>query len=216
MARGSSPGVCSPLWPFVLFCASVVKSSRPSVWNPLEGGGYRGTMPCRLSFSCRQFRRQHAEYMDGYLSDEAQSACRAHRDSCPACERHDVQIRRSLIALQALPVIEPSAGFRDRLRVRLAQAALQEAPVHSRRIRWGVATAVIAASAALLLASSSRPTTVRQGAIQSGAIQGLTAIGATGHGARFEALPRQGFAHSWPSPMQGSPVRMRTVSYVGQ
>ena len=113
-------------------------------------------MPRRLSSSCRQFRRQHAEYVDGYLSDEAQRAGRAHLDECPVCARHDVQIRRSLMALQALPMIEPSAGFHDRLYERLAREELHYSPVPSRAVRWGMATAIVAASVTLLFAASSR------------------------------------------------------------
>lgn len=113
-------------------------------------------MPRRLSSSCRQFRRHHAEFVDGYLSDEAQRAGRAHLDECPVCARHDVQIRRSLMALQALPMIEPSAGFHDRLYERLAREDLHYSPVPSRHVRWGMATAIVAASVALLFAASSR------------------------------------------------------------
>jgi hypothetical protein len=113
-------------------------------------------MPRRLSSSCRQFRRQHAEFVDGYLSDEAQRAGRAHLDECPVCARHDVHIRRSLMALQALPMIEPSAGFHDRLYERLEREELHYSPAPSRHVRWGMATAIVAASVALLFAASSR------------------------------------------------------------
>ena len=113
-------------------------------------------MPRRLSSSCRQFRRQHAEFVDGYLSDEAQRAGLAHLDECPVCARHDVQIRRSLMALQALPMIEPSAGFHDRLYERIEREELYYSPVPSRHVRWGMATAIVAASVALLFAASSR------------------------------------------------------------
>ncbi|MDP1890069.1 MAG: hypothetical protein Q8K55_04190 [Gemmatimonadaceae bacterium] len=112
-------------------------------------------MPLRLSSSCRQFRRQHADFMDGCLSDEAQRAGRAHLDDCPVCARHDVQIRRSLMALQALPMIELSAGFHDRLYERLAREEIQYAPAPLRHVRWGLATAIVAASIALLFAASS-------------------------------------------------------------
>lgn len=113
-------------------------------------------MPRRLSSSCRQFRRQHAEFVDGYLSDETQRAGRAHLDECPVCARHDVQIRRSLMALQALPMIEPSAGFHDRLYERLAREAIHYSPVPPRHVRWGMATAIVAASVTLLFVASSR------------------------------------------------------------
>lgn len=94
--------------------------------------------------------------MDGCLSDEAQHAGRAHLDECPVCARHDVLIRRSLMALQSLPMIEPSAGFRDRLYERLAREELHYSPVPSRHVRWGMAATIVAASVALLFAASSR------------------------------------------------------------
>lgn len=196
----------------------------------------------RLSSSCRQFRRQHAEYVDGYLSDEAQRAGRAHLDECPVCARQDVQIRRSLMALQALPMIEPSAGFHDRLYERIARDEFHYSPVPSRHIRWGMATAIVAASAALLFAASSRsrrtdasrltapvmafaparpalqrPMPGRTASILA-ANESAVAAAATvpRSGARFEALPGRGTALSGPLLQQGAAVRLQTVSYIGQ
>ncbi len=180
--------------------------------------------------------------MDGYLSEEAQRACGVHRDACPACGHHDVQIRRALLALQALQVIEPSAGFRDRLHARLTREVLHCAPVQSRRVRWRVATTIVAASVALFLAASShrspieptravlvlvrvperpvpqRPVPARFATIQTATVRGMTAMAAPGSPARFEALPRQGSARPWPSPSPtlGAAMPLRTVSYLGQ
>ena len=113
-------------------------------------------MPRRLSLSCRQFRRLHAEYTDGLLSGEVTRACQAHLDGCAACERHDVMIRRSLLALQALPVVELSAGFGDRLAARLARESIDYTPAPTMGVRWGVATAILAASVALLVMAPPR------------------------------------------------------------
>ena len=112
-------------------------------------------MPRRLSSSCRQFRRLDVEYVDGFLVGEALQACDLHLDACPACRRHDVMVRRSLLALQALPVIEPSAGFQRRLYDRIAHDALYVAPSAPHRVRWGVAAMLLAASAALLVVAPS-------------------------------------------------------------
>lgn len=197
-------------------------------------------MPRRLSSSCRQFRRQHAEFVDGYLSDEVQRAARAHLDECPVCACQDVQIRRSLMALQALPMIEPSAGFRHRLHERLAREELQYSPVPSRQVRWGMATAIVAASAALLFAASlrsrqidashpapvmaqaparpapQRPAPERTASIPAADASAMTAATAPRSRARFEALPGQGVAPSGPLLQQGSAVRLQTVNYLGQ
>ena len=210
------------------------------MWNPQKGGGYRRSMPRRLSSSCRQFRRQHAEFVDRCLSDEAQRAGRAHLDECPVCARHDVQIRRSLMALQALPMIEPSAGFHDRLYERLAREELQVSPVPSRHVRWGMATAIVAASVALLFSASSRlrqteasrpapamasaptrpaplrPAPERTASVPAANESAMTTAPARRSRARFEALPGQGAAPSGPLRQQGSVVRLQTVSYIGQ
>jgi hypothetical protein len=77
-------------------------------------------MPRRPFSSCRQFRRQHTDFMDGFLSEGTSCDMQEHLICCPSCARHDVWMRRSLLALQALPRIEPSADFRERLYERLA------------------------------------------------------------------------------------------------
>ncbi|MHB0962703.1 MAG: zf-HC2 domain-containing protein [Gemmatimonadaceae bacterium] len=197
-------------------------------------------MPRRLSSSCRQFRRQHAEFVDGYLSDEAQRAARVHLDECPVCARHDVQIRRSLMALQALPMIEPSAGFHDRLYERIAREELHYSPVPTRPVRWGMATAIVAASVALLFAASSRsrqseasrpapvlalvparpapqrPAPARTARIPAANASAMTAATAPRSRARFEALPGPGAARSGTLLQQGSAIRLQTVNYIGQ
>jgi hypothetical protein len=135
-------------------------------------------MPRRPSLSCRQFRQLHAEYVDGFLCVERSQAMRSHGDDCPACAALDVQVRRSLLALQTLPTIAPSADFRERLHKRLVLSQLTErAPtrarmrarmrvrmrvrrrVSMREIRWGLASVVTAASVAfLVLAAPSKLT----------------------------------------------------------
>lgn len=198
-------------------------------------------MPRRLSSSCRQFQRQHAEFVDGCLSDEAQRAGRAHLDECPVCARQDVQIRRSLMALQSLPMIEPSADFRDRLFDRLAREQLHYSPVPSRHVRWGMAAAIAAASVALLFAASSRsrPSDGSLGAVPVMAHapvrpasqrpapertvnlpvanrSGMNTAVAPRSRARFEALPGQGAMPAGPLLPHGATVRLQTVSYIGQ
>ncbi len=206
----------------------------------MESGGYRRSMPRRLSSSCRQFRRQHAEFVDGYLPDEAQRTGRAHLDACPLCARHDVQIRRSLMALQSLPMIEPSAGFHDRLYERIARDELHYSPAPSRHVRWGMATAIVAASVALLFAASSRsrhgeasratpimaqaparsvprrPAQERMVSMPGMNEEGANAATAPRSRARFEALPGFSAPPAGPLLQQGSAVRLQTVNYLGQ
>jgi len=178
--------------------------------------------------------------VDGYLSDEAQRTARAHLDECPVCARHDVQIRRSLMALQSLPMIEPSADFLDQLHERLAREELHYSPVPTRRVRWGMATTIVAASVAMLLAASwrsrpveavraapvmaiapeqpalPRPVPARMASIQASHTPGVDSATVARSRARFEALPRQATAPAGPLIQQGAVGRLQTVSYIGQ
>lgn len=209
-------------------------------WNPLTGGGYRQSMPRRSSLSCRQFRGQHAEFVDGYLSASAQRACAAHLEDCPACAGHDVQIRRSLLALQALPEITPSVEFRARLAARIAEDRLPLATHRAPAARWGMATMILAASVALMIMASGRsrsaepvrlvPVLARvperavpapaPSASRAPMAHSVTAIVA-GRGARFEALPGEGPLRTAPpslraSSLRPSSLRLQTVSFPGQ
>lgn len=167
--------------------------------------------------------------MDGLLPEGALCAMRAHRDDCPACSRHDVLIRRSLMALQALPRIEPSADFRVRLFARIARDDVDGPAVGPRGVRWGIAGAVIAASAALLLVASSvqrsvspvRLTPVLARAPEPPAIAlprqslPLAAVVAAVE-PRFEALGGTSVLRRAPAAARGSVIRLQLASYPGQ
>lgn len=114
-------------------------------------------MPRRPSVSCRQFRHQHAEFLDGMLPEGAMRDMQVHLDGCASCATRDVWMRRSLMALQTLPQIEPSADFRKRLRVRIAESELARPVRRESGVRWGLVGAVAAASLALLAVSALRP-----------------------------------------------------------
>jgi len=186
-------------------------------------------MPRRLSLSCRQFRHQHVEFVDGLLPEGTMRALRTHRDECACCSQHDVRIRRSLLVLQALPVIEPSHDFRARLSARLQRDAAELRPVRPRGVRWGIAGAIIAASAALLLAASSRSRPVmpiRLTPVLTRAPQ-RSAAGAETRAPqmatitappvfRFEALPGRTILRAVPSTPRGSMIRLQLASSPGQ
>ena len=186
------------------------------------------SMPRRPSYSCRQFRRQHVEFVDGLLCNEAHRACTEHVSACPACAHHDVQVRRSLLALQALPSIEPSADFRQRLRARLAQEAQHPAPAPVRPgIRWGVAGVVVAASFALLAATAPRTpmsVPVRLNPVVARAPEPTalrlrapaTAVNQTVSTARFAAV--RGPSNELPLPFEARhpAVRLQLANYLRQ
>jgi hypothetical protein len=195
-------------------------------------------MPRRLSFSCRQFRRQHAEFVDGFLSEEAQRAGEEHLAECVVCAQHDVLVRRSLLALQVLPRIEPSPDFRARLAERLKHESIEK-PSRAQGVRWGMAGVIAAASVALLAASSARvrpdaslhavpivaqalvqpvalrPTAPAPDSVATVRTASVTATAPRTIAARFEALPGA-YVERQSRARQGSAVRLQTVSYQGQ
>lgn len=71
---------------------------------------------------CREFRDKHALYVDLMCSALEENEMREHVRRCPKCSRHDTVVRRSLLLVRNLPVIEPSAHFRERLDARLRAA----------------------------------------------------------------------------------------------
>jgi hypothetical protein len=186
-------------------------------------------MPRRLSASCRQFRRLHAEYIDGLLSTEGERACQSHLEICRVCAQQDVRMRRSLLALQALPLIEPSAGFRDRLHARLAHEPEGLEPETFRGVRWGLAGALLAASVALLMVVPSHPRSlapIRLVPVMARAPERVAPLPArevpalvgelAERSARFEALPGQAPLRSAPSMLRAPALRLQTVSFPGQ
>lgn len=86
-------------------------------------------MLCRLSLSCREFRRRHVEYVDGLLAENLRRLCDLHVDQCRNCRRHNISVRRALLALQALPAIAPSPLFGRRLCARLAHDTGHRTPL---------------------------------------------------------------------------------------
>lgn len=68
---------------------------------------------------CRDFRDKHALLIDVRCSALEENEMRDHMRECPACSRHDLLVRRSLLLVRNLPTIEPSPDFRHRLDARL-------------------------------------------------------------------------------------------------
>lgn len=199
-------------------------------------------MPRRLSSSCRQFQGQHVDFVDGFLDAELMSEREAHLTQCAACQQYDTQIRRSLLVLQALPQITPSADFGRRLAERLAQESMRPEPTVRHQVRWGVAAVMLAASVALLIVAPRGATPPAQSAQSTPLVQvpallasnpaALTQTPAvtpapeaarraskpveSGRTARFEAVPGQAPLSTAPALSLPSAVRLQTVSAIGQ
>jgi hypothetical protein len=69
--------------------------------------------------NCREFRRKHDAYIDDTLSGIDLDAMARHRELCERCAHLDTRVRRALLVAHNLPIIKPSAGFNQRLEVRL-------------------------------------------------------------------------------------------------
>lgn len=89
---------------------------------------------------CREFRHKHDAYLDDTLSGVELDAMARHRNFCERCARLDTRVRRALLVAHNLPMIEPSAGFGERLQLRLIQErALLAAGRGSRGSRGAIA-----------------------------------------------------------------------------
>lgn len=73
--------------------------------------------------NCTEFRDRHALYVDLMCSAFEENEMREHAHRCPRCSRHDTVLRRGLLLVRNLPVIEPSRGFQQRLDARLRATA---------------------------------------------------------------------------------------------
>jgi hypothetical protein len=69
--------------------------------------------------NCREFRRKHDAYIDDTLSGIDLDAMARHRELCEQCAQVDTRVRRALLVAHNLPTIKLSAGFSERLEVRL-------------------------------------------------------------------------------------------------
>jgi anti-sigma factor RsiW len=104
---------------------------------------------------CREFRKNHAPFVDAQCGAAEEQQMREHVSACPSCARQDMLIRRSLMLMRNLPRIEPSPDFQARLNARL-RAATAAATDSRRPLRFSVgAFAAIAASIAFVTVAAS-------------------------------------------------------------
>ena len=106
---------------------------------------------------CREFRKQHFAYLDDTLPGDDMSAALRHVMACDGCAAHDSMVRRSLMLVRNMQIIEPSADFRQRMQARIAETraetkrerfALAERELHpaQRRLKQPVVISAVAAS----------------------------------------------------------------------
>ena len=82
---------------------------------------------------CREFRDKHTIYVDLMCSALEENEMREHTRQCPKCARHDTLVRRSLLLVKNLPVIEPSPDFQARLEARLHSSPMPALSAARRR-----------------------------------------------------------------------------------
>lgn len=70
---------------------------------------------------CKHFRKHHLAYLDDTLPGDLMAQAQRHVLDCDGCAAHDTLVRRSLMVVHSMPVIEPSAEFQARLRAKLAE-----------------------------------------------------------------------------------------------
>src|SRR6266851_1919926 len=76
--------------------------------------------------TCTEFRDRYTEFRDGLISAARElRRFERHLARCAACAGYDAALRDGVRALQGAGTIEPSAGFRRRLDVRLRAERLQ-------------------------------------------------------------------------------------------
>ncbi len=101
---------------------------------------------------CRTFFKKHLAYMDGTLAGQERDAMGEHAGRCGPCAAHDTRIRRSLMVARSLQPIAFSAGFADRLAVRLRDAKAGDPGQSFRRSRGPGIGEFMAAAAGVVAA----------------------------------------------------------------
>jgi hypothetical protein len=103
---------------------------------------------------CSDFLRAYSDYRDRLITDPAAlRRFRIHLIHCGPCALYDESVRRGVGALDQ---IEPSSGFRTRLRARLAGGSQQRGEPGSRRAASRLAAALMLAAAIALVVYSRR------------------------------------------------------------
>lgn len=134
---------------------------------------------------CNHFRKNHLAYLDDTLPGDLMTSAQHHVMVCNGCAAHDTLVRRSLMVVRSMPIVEPSAEFQARLRARLAECRSEHraeaatrldprgfAPVHpparaSRTVLALAASAVLGVMAWQALGVPGAPELVMQPVIAS-------------------------------------------------
>lgn len=182
--------------------------------NRCRPGGYVAlndfTEGSRIApMDCKHFRKNHLAYLDDTLPGELMAEAQRHLLVCDGCAAHDTLVRRSLMVVRSMRVIEPSAAFQSRLRARLA--ACREECAAERRAGLTAAGAAAFPGMASSVMARVRPTlrpalpptrTVMM--VAAGAMLGVMAWQAMSE-EPVPALAMQPVMETRPAPMSPTP-----------
>lgn len=98
--------------------------------------------------NCRDFKEKHVAFVDDTLAGVELFEMHRHSGECADCAAHDARIRRALLLVRNLPVIEVSSDFGVRLQEKLAESLLL--PAGGGAIRKRIAAAATLAAAAMI------------------------------------------------------------------
>ncbi len=110
--------------------------------------------------TCGEFLNRYTDFRDGLIGAPREvRRFQRHLSSCQTCRAYDATVRRGVVALQAMPTLTVSTGFRRRLAARLEAERDQGAlPPVRRRARVAATLLVAAALGLILLEGTHRPT----------------------------------------------------------
>ena len=79
---------------------------------------------------CTEFLRLYSDFRDGLIEDaRLKGQLGQHLARCPSCKRYDASVRGGVQALRYSSYeMEPTPGFKERLRARIAAGAEPEVP----------------------------------------------------------------------------------------
>ncbi|MDR0787641.1 MAG: zf-HC2 domain-containing protein [Gemmatimonadota bacterium] len=116
-------------------------------------------------YSCTDFLRGFSDYRDGEAEPGARMLADAHLAGCESCSRYVEVVDRGIRQLRALPPVEPSDDFLDRLQHQLYRVDEERAAARNRvgfNASGGLVVGVMTlVSISMLLSfANSRPTVV--------------------------------------------------------